>query len=161
MSLTREEVERVSLLARLELTEAELSQMTQQLGQILDYVDQLSELDTESVEPMAHAVQLTNVFGPDEVRPSLSRDEALGECPEARRRMLSSAGGAGRLADSAAAVIRPAVDQSVAFLQQGRFSQPCPASLNFRPRNSRRSWSGGELSSVEVTQAYLDRIQER
>jgi aspartyl-tRNA(Asn)/glutamyl-tRNA(Gln) amidotransferase subunit C len=82
MSLSRQEVERVSLLARLELTEAELQQMTTQLGQILAYVDQLSELDTDAVEPMAHAVQLTNVFAPDERRPSLLRDEVLGNAPK-------------------------------------------------------------------------------
>ncbi len=82
MSLTREEVERVSLLARLELSTAELAQMTQQLGQILAYVEQLSELDTEAVEPMAHAMQLTNVFAPDEVQPSLSRSEALANAPK-------------------------------------------------------------------------------
>jgi aspartyl-tRNA(Asn)/glutamyl-tRNA(Gln) amidotransferase subunit C len=82
MSLTREEIERVSLLARLELSDAELAQMTQQLGQILDYVDQLSELDTDAVEPMAHAVRLTNVFAPDEIRPSLPRDEALANAPK-------------------------------------------------------------------------------
>jgi aspartyl-tRNA(Asn)/glutamyl-tRNA(Gln) amidotransferase subunit C len=82
MSLSRQEVERVSLLARLELTDAELAQMTTQLGQILAYVDQLSELETDAVEPMAHAVQLTNVFAADERRPSLSRDEALGNAPK-------------------------------------------------------------------------------
>jgi aspartyl-tRNA(Asn)/glutamyl-tRNA(Gln) amidotransferase subunit C len=82
MNLTRADVERVALLARLELTDSELSQMTQQLGQILSYVDQLNELDTESVEPMAHAVQLTNVFAKDEVQPSLPRDQALLNAPK-------------------------------------------------------------------------------
>jgi aspartyl-tRNA(Asn)/glutamyl-tRNA(Gln) amidotransferase subunit C len=77
MALTRNEVEKVSLLARLKLTEAELDRMTTQLGQVVDYVHQLADLDTEEVEPMAHAVELTNVFRADEVRPSLPRAEAL------------------------------------------------------------------------------------
>ena len=54
MSLTREQVEKVSLLARLRLSGDELDTMTAQLGQIVEYVDQLGELDTSEVEPMAH-----------------------------------------------------------------------------------------------------------
>ncbi len=82
MSLTREEVEQVSRLARLRLGEPELNEMTFQLGRILEYVDQLSELDTDDVEPMAHGVELYNVFRPDEPRPSLARDEALANAPK-------------------------------------------------------------------------------
>ena len=83
MSLVRAEVERVSLLARLELTEAELTAMTEQLGQIIGYMDLLSELDTENVEPMAHAVELANVFRPDELRASYNRLEMLARAPHA------------------------------------------------------------------------------
>jgi aspartyl-tRNA(Asn)/glutamyl-tRNA(Gln) amidotransferase subunit C len=82
MALTRDEVEKVSLLARLKLTDAELDRMTAQLGQVVDYVHQLAELDTEEVEPMAHALELTNVFRPDEVRPSLPRADALANAPK-------------------------------------------------------------------------------
>jgi aspartyl-tRNA(Asn)/glutamyl-tRNA(Gln) amidotransferase subunit C len=82
MALTRDEVEKVSLLARLKFTDEELDRMTAQLGQVVDYVHQLAELDTEEVEPMAHAVELTNVFRPDEVRPSLPRAEALANAPK-------------------------------------------------------------------------------
>jgi aspartyl-tRNA(Asn)/glutamyl-tRNA(Gln) amidotransferase subunit C len=82
MSLTRDEVERVALLARLALSEREAEQMTRQLGQILTYVDQLNELDTSAVEPMAHAIELSNVFARDEVRASLSRDDALANAPK-------------------------------------------------------------------------------
>jgi aspartyl-tRNA(Asn)/glutamyl-tRNA(Gln) amidotransferase subunit C len=81
MSLTPAEVEKVALLARLQLTEQELARMTQQLSQIVDYVDLLDELDTEDVQPMAHAVELTNVFRADEPRPSLTRAEALANAP--------------------------------------------------------------------------------
>lgn len=82
MSLTREEVERVSLLGRLLLTEAELATMTAQLGQIVDYMALLAELDTQGVEPMAHAIETHNVFRPDEVRPSLPREQALANAPQ-------------------------------------------------------------------------------
>lgn len=82
MSLSREEVEKVSLLARLRLSEQELDLMTSQLGQIVKYVEQLSELDTEDVEPMAHAVAIQNVFADDEVGASLDRDQALANAPK-------------------------------------------------------------------------------
>jgi aspartyl-tRNA(Asn)/glutamyl-tRNA(Gln) amidotransferase subunit C len=82
MSLSRREVEKVSLLGRLRLSEEELDLMTNQLGQIVEYVEQLSELDTENVEPMAHAVEIRNVFADDEVAASLGRDQALANAPK-------------------------------------------------------------------------------
>lgn len=82
MSLTRADVERVALLSRLRLSDAELDTMTGQLGKILEYVDQLGELDTEGVEPMAHAVEMTNRFAADDPRDSLPRDEALANAPK-------------------------------------------------------------------------------
>lgn len=81
MSLTRADVEKVSLLARLELTDSELDTMTTQLGQIVGYVELLGELDTSNVEPMAHAIDVTNVFADDVVRPSLDRAAALANAP--------------------------------------------------------------------------------
>jgi aspartyl-tRNA(Asn)/glutamyl-tRNA(Gln) amidotransferase subunit C len=81
MSISRTDVEKVALLARLRLTDAELETMTDQLAQIVGYVDQLAEVDTENVEPMAHAIELANVFKEDRVAPSLPRDEALANAP--------------------------------------------------------------------------------
>lgn len=81
MALTRADVEKVALLARLRLTDAELGTMTEQLTQIVGYVDQLAEVDTEGVEPMAHAVEVTNVFADDVVQPSLPREAALANAP--------------------------------------------------------------------------------
>lgn len=81
MELSREEVEKVALLGRLLLTPEETERMRSQLGQIVGYVQSLSELDTERVEPMAHAVERVNVFRADEVRPSLPRQEALANAP--------------------------------------------------------------------------------
>jgi aspartyl-tRNA(Asn)/glutamyl-tRNA(Gln) amidotransferase subunit C len=81
MALSREDVEKVALLARLRLTPDELDRMTAQLAAIVGYVDQLAELNTEDVEPMAHAVELSNVFRADELRPSLPREAALANAP--------------------------------------------------------------------------------
>ncbi len=80
MSLSRDQVEKVSLLARLRLSDEELDMMTAQLGQIVGYVDQLVELDTDGVEPMAHALDVANVFAADQVEASLDRRDALGNC---------------------------------------------------------------------------------
>ena len=86
MALTRQEVEKVSLLGRLLLTPEELDKMTTQVGSTVAYVEQLAELDDEiaakQVEPMAHAVETTNVFRADEVRPSLERTAALANAPQ-------------------------------------------------------------------------------
>ncbi|MEQ8846215.1 Asp-tRNA(Asn)/Glu-tRNA(Gln) amidotransferase subunit GatC [Botrimarina sp.] len=81
MAISREDVERVALLARLELDEAQVAELTPQLAEIVAYVDQLAEVDTEGVEPMAHAVELTNVLRPDAVRPGLSHEAALANAP--------------------------------------------------------------------------------
>ncbi|HVW36694.1 MAG TPA: Asp-tRNA(Asn)/Glu-tRNA(Gln) amidotransferase subunit GatC [Pirellulales bacterium] len=83
MSLSREQVEKVSLLARLRLSDTELETLTAQLGQVVDYMDLLGELDTENVEPMAHAVEISNVFRDDELRPSFDRAEMLARAPHA------------------------------------------------------------------------------
>ncbi|MHB8860893.1 MAG: Asp-tRNA(Asn)/Glu-tRNA(Gln) amidotransferase subunit GatC [Pirellulaceae bacterium] len=82
MSLTRAEVEKVSLLARLQLSPAEMEEMTLHLGKIVGYVALLGELDTRAVEPMAHAMDLRNVFAEDAVRPGLERPQALANAPK-------------------------------------------------------------------------------
>jgi len=86
MALTRADVEKVALLARLRLSAAELDAMTSQLGAIVGYVDQLGEVDTEGVEPMAHAVEVTNVFAADVVAPGLPREVALATAPRHNNR---------------------------------------------------------------------------
>ncbi len=81
MAISREEVEKVSLLGRLLLSETELDKMTSHLDQILGYMELLAEVDTEQVEPMTHALQVADVFRSDEVRPGLKRDQALSNAP--------------------------------------------------------------------------------
>ena len=81
MSISRQDIEKVALLGRLRLSEGELATMTAELAQIVGYVDQLAEVDTDGVEPMAHAIEVANVFRTDDVTESLPRDEALANAP--------------------------------------------------------------------------------
>jgi aspartyl-tRNA(Asn)/glutamyl-tRNA(Gln) amidotransferase subunit C len=82
MKITREEVEKVALLARLELTGEEKDIFTGQMDAILAYVDKLNELDTSGVIPTAHAVPMENAFRDDEARPSIGVVSALANAPE-------------------------------------------------------------------------------
>ena len=82
MSLSQDDVEKVALLARLRLTPEELQVMTEQLGQVLGYIDQLQEVDTDDVEPLAHSLDLHNVLVDDELQPSLPREKALAAAPK-------------------------------------------------------------------------------
>jgi aspartyl-tRNA(Asn)/glutamyl-tRNA(Gln) amidotransferase subunit C len=81
MSISRQDIEKVALLARLQLTDGELSKMTSELAQIVGYVDQLAEVDTDGIEPMAHAIEQKNIFRDDAVAESLTRIEALANAP--------------------------------------------------------------------------------
>ena len=81
MSISRKEVEKVSLLSRLLLSDDELAKMTAQLGRILEYVEQLNELDTEDVEPLSHALDVADVLREDRVTDSLPRQDALANAP--------------------------------------------------------------------------------
>ena len=82
MSLTRADVQKVSLLARLQLSTEEMDAMTLQLGQIVDYMELLDELETDDVQPMAHAMDLSNVLADDEQHQSLNREQALANAPK-------------------------------------------------------------------------------
>ena len=81
MSLTIDQVKKVATLARLELSDADLAKMADQLNNILKYVDQLAEVDTDGVEPMAHPLPVQNVFREDVPTPSLAVDAALQNAP--------------------------------------------------------------------------------
>jgi aspartyl-tRNA(Asn)/glutamyl-tRNA(Gln) amidotransferase subunit C len=80
--LTRDDVVKVAQLGRLKLSAEEIDRMTDQLGRVLEYFDILNEVDTTNVEPMAHAIELSDVFRDDVPRPSLPRDEALANAPK-------------------------------------------------------------------------------
>ncbi|HBE66770.1 MAG TPA: Asp-tRNA(Asn)/Glu-tRNA(Gln) amidotransferase subunit GatB [Planctomycetaceae bacterium] len=81
MSLTADEVAKVAKLARLTFESEELEKFAGQLGKIVDFVDQLSEVDTEGVEEMAHPLDVDSVVRPDVVTEGLSRDESLANSP--------------------------------------------------------------------------------
>jgi len=81
-----DDVRWVAHLARLRLSDAKLETMTRQLGAIVEYVAQLQAVPTDGVEPLAHALPVSNVFRDDEPAPSLSVDEALAAAPERRTR---------------------------------------------------------------------------
>ncbi|MDQ1911866.1 Asp-tRNA(Asn)/Glu-tRNA(Gln) amidotransferase subunit GatC [Paenibacillus sp. GD4] len=82
MSITIKDVEHVAALARLELSEQEKEQFTEQLNAILKYAEQLEKLDTEGVEPTSHAMPLVNVMREDESRPSYPIEKVLKNAPD-------------------------------------------------------------------------------
>ena len=80
--IDREQVRKVALLARLELTEDEVEQFTTQLGDILNYVEQLSELDVTDVPPTTRAIDVSNVTREDNLQPYPDREAILQSAPE-------------------------------------------------------------------------------
>jgi aspartyl-tRNA(Asn)/glutamyl-tRNA(Gln) amidotransferase subunit C len=80
--LAVEQIRWIAHLARLELTDAELETMARQLSSILDYVNQLQQVDTTGVEPLAHPLPVQNVFRADEPVPSLPVADALANAPQ-------------------------------------------------------------------------------
>jgi len=73
----------VARLARLEFSDEEEERLTEELGQILDHVDKLDELDTAGVPPMSHVLDVTNVFRPDRVEARIDQADALELAPVA------------------------------------------------------------------------------
>lgn len=83
MRLSREQVEHVALLARLELTDDEKQRYMDELNQILEHLERLNALDTADVPPTAHAIPLVNVLRDDLVKPSLPQQDVLKNAPDA------------------------------------------------------------------------------
>ncbi|MGC1402887.1 MAG: Asp-tRNA(Asn)/Glu-tRNA(Gln) amidotransferase subunit GatC [Thermodesulfobacteriota bacterium] len=82
MSLSQADIEHVASLARLKLAAEEIETFTQQINNILVYMEKLSELDTKDIQPTTHALHLSNSFREDQVFPSLPQEEALALAPE-------------------------------------------------------------------------------
>ncbi|NEP16514.1 MAG: Asp-tRNA(Asn)/Glu-tRNA(Gln) amidotransferase subunit GatC [Leptolyngbya sp. SIO4C1] len=78
-----DQVRKVAHLARLEITADEAQQLTEQLNSILDYVEQLNELDTSDIEPTTRAIEVSNITRTDELKPFAER-EAILDCAPAR-----------------------------------------------------------------------------
>lgn len=82
--ISKEEVKHIAELAHLKITEDEVELFTRQLGDILDYIEKLDELDTDDIVPTAHTIPIKNVLREDKAEPSLDRDKALANAPEER-----------------------------------------------------------------------------
>jgi aspartyl-tRNA(Asn)/glutamyl-tRNA(Gln) amidotransferase subunit C len=81
MGLTSEDIHRVALLARLHVEDSDVAALTEQLSRMVKLVGELSELDTEGVEPMVHAFELSNVLEADQMAASLAREAVLQNAP--------------------------------------------------------------------------------
>src|SRR5699024_3080439 len=89
MSLTRADVEHAASLARIGLSDDDISTFQTQLSSILDYADTMNELDTNDVLPTAQVVPLVNVVRTDEVRPSLAQEAVIGMAPESHDEFIA------------------------------------------------------------------------
>lgn len=87
--LTRDDVAHLAMLARIDLSDAELDTMVGELGVILESVATVQQAPIADVEPMSHPMPLVNVTRPDEVRPSLSPEQALSGAPEVDEQRFS------------------------------------------------------------------------
>lgn len=83
MTITPDDVRIVAKLARLNFNEEEVARLARDLGDILQHASKIAELDLTDVEPTAHPIKLKNVWRPDEVRPSLTPEQALANAPAA------------------------------------------------------------------------------
>ena len=84
MTISRKDVDYIANLARLGLTEEEMGHFQGQLEGILQYVEKLKKPDVSGVEPMAHALEMKNVFRKDEVKPSLDPAAVLKIAPSSQ-----------------------------------------------------------------------------
>ena len=82
IQISIEDVRKVATLARLSLDDARLEKLAGQLGSILEYVDQIGQVDVTGIEPMAHALPVHNVFRADVIEPSLPLEKVLMNAPE-------------------------------------------------------------------------------
>ena len=82
MKITKEEILHVADLARLDLDAEAIDAFAGQIGEILQYVDTLNEVDTQGIRPTSHAIFLTNAFREDEQKQHLDREQALANAPE-------------------------------------------------------------------------------
>ena len=81
MKLTCQDVEKVAALAKLEYSKSEIAAFTEQLGRIVEFVERLSDVPTEGVEPLAHPLDVHSATRLDELQPGLSHEAALANAP--------------------------------------------------------------------------------
>ena len=80
--IDREQVLHVARLARLQLTEDEVTKISGELSNILEHIEKIGELDLEGVAPTSHSVEVANALRPDEPRECLPREVALAQAPD-------------------------------------------------------------------------------
>jgi len=90
--LSQKEVEQIARLARLKLTEQEKKKFVEQLSLILDYVEQLNQVETKEIEPIGNINGLSNVSREDQVQPSLAPQELLQNAPAQEKGYLKVKG---------------------------------------------------------------------
>lgn len=81
MAITESDVRHVAMLARLALTDEQITTLSAELNSVLGHIDELQNLDLEGVQPTAHPLEMTNSTRADEVRPCLPRELALKNAP--------------------------------------------------------------------------------
>jgi aspartyl-tRNA(Asn)/glutamyl-tRNA(Gln) amidotransferase subunit C len=86
--INEDHIEHLAMLARLDITQKEKKKYAEQISSVLDYFDQLKEIDTKGVEPLAHVFKLKNVTRADSVKQIFSQDKALAEAPELEKRQV-------------------------------------------------------------------------
>ncbi|MCA9130141.1 MAG: Asp-tRNA(Asn)/Glu-tRNA(Gln) amidotransferase subunit GatC [Planctomycetales bacterium] len=82
MELSTDDVRKVAVLARLEFSDEQLQAFTSEMGRIVTFVDQLGQVATDGIEPMAHPLDIHSVTRVDELRPGLTREQALQNAPQ-------------------------------------------------------------------------------
>ena len=82
VKLTREDIDSVAYLSRLELSEEEKDKLTGHINRLLDNFQKLQELNTDDIEPTSHVIPVFNVFRKDEVRPSLAAEDVVANGPQ-------------------------------------------------------------------------------
>ncbi len=82
MKITDKDLDYVARLARIHIDEEKKEQLTKDMESVIKFADKLAELDTENVEPIAHALPVNNVFRKDEIVPSYNREALLENAPE-------------------------------------------------------------------------------
>ena len=81
MAITKIEIERIAKLAKLKFTDDEVEELTHQMGEIIEYVNKLNELDLKDVPPTYHVLDIKNVMREDEIKEGLTQEEALINAP--------------------------------------------------------------------------------
>jgi len=88
--LSKKEVEHITWLAHIELSEKEKTLFTEQFNDILDYFKKIDEVDTEDVQPTYHVLDLMNIYREDEASPSLPIEETLKNAPKKEEKFLKA-----------------------------------------------------------------------